>query len=168
LKLSKLTAFEFLAGIGVVQLLVGIVSVVLTMLTAIILGFHYSGSIFIMMIIASLTSLSIIAFSLIIAAATKTSNEVLVVGNFPMFLFMFFTGAAFPLQSEALFSIAGYPISVQGLMTPTHAISALNKTLIMNMEISSIIPEIISIIILTLVYFIIGGIIFKQRHLKLT
>ena len=107
----------------------------------------------IMIFIASLTSLSIIAFSLIIAAITKSANEVLVVGNFPMFLFMFFTGAAFPLKSEALFSIAGYPINIQGLMTPTHAISALNKTLIMNMDLSSIIPEIISIIVLTLIYF---------------
>ena len=167
LKLSKLTAFEFLGGNSIVQLIVGIASVLLTLLTAILLGFHYAGSILIMIFIASLTSLSIIAFSLIIAAITKSANEVLVVGNFPMFLFMFFTGAAFPLKSEALFSIAGYPINIQGLMTPTHAISALNKTLIMNMDLSSIIPEIISIIVLTLIYFIIGGIIFKQRHLKL-
>jgi ABC-type multidrug transport system permease subunit len=151
-----------------VQLIVGIVSVLLTLFTAILLGFHYAGSISIMILIASLTSLSIIAFSLIIAAITKSANEVLVVGNFPMFLFMFFTGAAFPLKSEALFSIAGYPINIQGLMTPTHAISALNKTLIMNMDLSSIFPEIISIIVLTLIYFIIGGIIFKQRHLKLS
>jgi ABC-type multidrug transport system permease subunit len=168
LKLSNLTAFEFLGGNSIVQLIVGIVSVLLTLFTAMLLGFHYTGSILIMIFIASLTSLSIIAFSLIIAAITKSANEVLVVGNFPMFLFMFFTGAAFPLKSEALFSIAGYPINIQGLMTPTHAISALNKTLIMNMDLSSIIPEIISIIVLTLIYFIIGGIIFKQRHLKLT
>jgi len=168
LKLSKLTVFEFLSGISIVQLMVGIASVLLTLLTAILLGFNYAGSLTILVIIASLTSLSIIAFSLIIAAITKSANEVLVVGNFPMFLFMFFTGAAFPLKSEALFTIAGYPINIQGLMTPTHAISALNKTLIMNMDVSSIIPEIISIIVLTFLYFIIGGIIFKHRHLKLT
>jgi ABC-2 type transport system permease protein len=167
LKLSKLTTLEFLGGLSVVQLLVGIVSVLLTLLTAILLGFHYTGSLSIMITIASLTSLSIIAFSLIIAAITKSANEVLVVGNFPMFLFMFFTGAAFPLKSKALFTIAGYPINIQGLMTPTHAISALNKTLIMNMDLSSIIPEIISIIVLTFLYFIIGGIVFKQRHLRL-
>lgn len=168
LKLSKLNAFDFLTGISSVQLLVGVVSVLLTLLTAIMLGFKYEGSLIIMIFIASLTSLSIIAFSLIIAAITKTANEVLVVGNFPMFLFMFFTGAAFPLKSDTLFTIAGYPINIQGLMTPTHAISALNKTLIMDMEISKIIPEIISILVLTVFYFIIGGIIFKQRHLKLT
>lgn len=167
LKLSKLSVFEFLSGISIVQLIVGIASVFLTLLTAIILGFHYKGSLSVLIMIASLTSLSIIAFSLIIAAITRSANEVLVVGNFPMFLFMFFTGAAFPLQSDALFTIAGYPINIQGLMTPTHAISALNKTLIMDMHLSSIIPEIISIVILTILYFIIGGILFKKRHLKL-
>lgn len=168
LKLSKLSAFDFLGGISVVQLLVGIVSVLLTLFTALALGFHYAGSIASLIFIASLTSLSLIAFSLIIAAFTKSANEVLVVGNFPMFLFMFFTGAAFPLKGDALFTIADYPVNIQGLLSPTHAISALNKTLIMNMDISCVIPEIISIIILTLLYFAIGGIIFKQRHLKLT
>lgn len=168
LKLSRLKAIEFLGGIGLVQLLVGVLSVILTLLTAIVLGFQYEGSFLIMIVIASLTSLSVIAFSLIIAALTKSANEVLIVGNFPMFLFMFFTGAAFPLKSDGLFTIAGYPVNFQGLMTPTHAVSALNKTLVMNMNISSIIPEIIAIIVLTLIYFSIGAVIFKQRHLKLT
>jgi ABC-2 type transport system permease protein len=167
LKLSRLTTFEFLGGTGIVQMIVGIISVVLTLLTAVLLGFHYEGSLGIMIVIAGLTSLSIISFSLIIAAVTKSAGEVLVVGNFPMFLFMFFTGAAFPIKSETLFSIAGYPVTLQGLMTPSHAISALNKTLIMNMDITSILPEIISILVLTLLYFIIGAAIFKRRHLKL-
>jgi ABC-2 type transport system permease protein len=89
------------------------------------------------------------------------------VGNFPMFLFMFFTGAAFPLKSNALFTIAGYPINVQGLMTPTHAISALNKTLVMNMSLRSIIPEIIAIVVLTAIYFLIGALLFQRRHLRM-
>jgi len=168
LKLSKLSAIEFLGGISFVQLIVGVISVILTLITAILLGFKYEGSLIIMLIIASLTSLSIIAFSLIIAAVTKSATEVLVVGNFPMFLFMFFTGAAFPLKSEALFTIAGYPINIQGLMTPSHAISALNKTLVMNMDIKSIVPEITAIIFLSIIYFIIGAFIFKRRHLKLS
>jgi ABC-2 type transport system permease protein len=167
LKLSKLSSLEFLGGISLTQSLVGIASVLMTLVTAILLGFSYKGSLFILIFIAGLTSLSIIAFSLIIAAVTKSATEVLVVGNFPMFLFMFFTGAAFPMKSNALFTIAGYPINFQGLMTPTHAISALNKTLILNMDIGSIIPEIISIVVLTIIYFIIGALLFNRRHLKM-
>jgi ABC-2 type transport system permease protein len=167
LKLSRINALEFLGGIGVVQVLTGVVSMVLTLLTAILLGFQYEGSLGILLLIAALTSMSIIAFSLIIASVTKSANEVLIVGNFPMFLFMFFTGAAFPLKSEALFTLAGYPVTVQGLMTPVHAISALNKALVMNMNLLSILPEILAILLLTLLYFIIGAMIFRQRHLKL-
>jgi ABC-type multidrug transport system permease subunit len=167
LKLSNVTAAEFLGGVSFVQLLVGVASLLVTLLTAILLGFQYAGSLLVMIGIAGLTSLSIIAFSLIIAAATKSANEVLVVGNFPMFLFMFFTGAAFPIKSEPLFTIAGYPINFQGLMTPTHAISALNKTLVMDMGITAIIPEISAILVLTAVYFIIGAWLFKMRHLKM-
>jgi len=168
LKLSKISAFEYLSGISFVQLIVGIISLLLTLFTAMMLGFNYSGSLLIMVFIAGLTSLSIIAFSLIIGAATRSAAEVLVVGNFPMFLFMFFTGAAFPMKNNALFTIAGYPVSIQGLMTPTHAISALNKTLVMNMDFASILPEITSIVLLTILYFLIGAIIFNRRHLKLT
>ena len=167
LKLSLVTTAEFLGGVSFVQLLVGIASLLVTLLTAVLLGFQYAGSLLVMILIAGLTSLSIIAFSLIIAAATKSANEVLVVGNFPMFLFMFFTGAAFPMKSEPLFTIAGYSINLQGLMTPTHAISALNKTLVMNMGLKAILPEIIAILFLTAVYFFIGATLFRHRHLKL-
>jgi ABC-2 type transport system permease protein len=166
LKLSGVTAFEFLGGISIVQTLIGMLSVVLTLLTALALGFNYTGSLLIMLLIAGLTSISIISFSLIIAALTKSANEVLIAGNFPMFLFMFFTGAAFPMKPAAVFNIAGYPVSIQGLMTPVHAISALNKTLVMNMRFSSIIPELLAILLLTILYFLIGAVIFSRRHLK--
>lgn len=166
LRMSEMKAYEFLSGITAVQLLVGIISMLLTLLTAVMLGFSFTGSIWALIIISALTSLSIIAFSLIIAAFTKTANEVLVVGNFPMFLFMFFTGAAFPLKAEPIFFLAGYPVSVQGLMTPTHAISALNKTLVMDMGLSAVMTEISSILILTVIYFLAGAFIFRRRHLK--
>lgn len=166
LKLSGLTSYEFLSGIGIVQLLIGILSVLLTLLTAMAFDFQYMGSIIVLILVAGLTAFSIIGFSLIIAAITKSANEVLVVGNFPMFLFMFFTGAAFPLQSDALFTIQGYPLNFQSLMTPTHAISALQKTLNMGMGISDIYGELISILVLSVFYFITGGIAFRWRHLR--
>ena len=167
LKLSKITAFGFLAGISTVQVMVGLASALLTLITAILLGFQYTGQIYSMIIIAGLASISLIAFSLIIAALTKSAGEVLVVGNFPMFLFMFFTGAAFPLKSRELFTIAGYPVNLQGLMSPTHAVSALNKTMIMGMDLADVLPEIISILVLTVLYFLVGGMIFRYRHLRM-
>lgn len=167
LKLSKLTALEYLSGVGFVQLLVGILSILLTMAVAYSLGFEFPGaSIGIIILVTVLTSISIIAFSLILAAVTKTANEILIVGNFPLFLFMFFTGAAFPMKGKALFTIAGYPISIQGFMSPTHAIDALKKVLIMDMGLKDVIPEITALIVITAIYFIIGVWAFNRRHMK--
>jgi len=167
LKLSRLSAGEFLFGISFVQIWLGLLSIFLTLLVALALGFTIHGSLWLMIFISALTSLSIIAFSLIIAAFTKSANEVLVAGNFPMFLFMFFTGAAFPLEGKTLFSIAEYPITFQGLMSPTHAISALNKTLVMDMGLTDILREITALLLLTALYFVIGGYFFSKRHLNL-
>lgn len=166
LKLSQVSTMEFLSGVSLVQVMVGLVSIVLTLLVAVWLGFDYTGSLGLMFLLAVLTSLSIIAFSLILAAVTKTVNEVLIVGNFPLFLFMFFTGAAFPLKGHELFTVAGYPVTLQGLMSPTHAITALKKVLIMNMGLQDIIPEITALVILIILYFLIGVWGFKKRHMS--
>ncbi len=103
LKLSKLRAWEYLAGVSIVQVVIGIIAIFLTLAVAVAMGFDLHGSLITLTLIAVLTSISIVAFSLIIAAATKTANEILIVGNFPLFLFMFFTGAAFPIKAKALF-----------------------------------------------------------------
>ena len=166
LKLSKLKTIEYMIGTSVIQLLIGFISIILTLAVAIALGFDHTGSLWEILFIATLTSISIIAFSLILAAVTKTVNEVLIVGNFPLFLFMFFTGAAFPIESKGLFQITGYPISIQGLMSPTHAVTALNKVLILDMKISEVIPELSALIIITIIYFIIGLFAFHRRHMR--
>jgi ABC-2 type transport system permease protein len=168
LKLSKVSAFEFLSGVSFVQVLIGVISVLLTLAVAVSLGFDFAGSFWLLILLAVLTSISIIAFSLILAAVTKSANEVLIVGNFPLLLFFFFSGAAFPMNAKTLFTIFGYPITIQSLMSPSHSIPALKKVMIMNMGLADIIPEIIALIIITIIYFIIGVWAFQRKHMKVT
>jgi ABC-2 type transport system permease protein len=167
LKMSAVRPWEFLTGVSVVQVGVGLLSAVLTFGVAILLGFHASGSTGLMLLIIVLTSISIIAFSLIIAALCRTATEVLIIGNFPLLLFMFFTGAAFPMEGMPLATVAGYPLTIQGLMSPVHAISALKKVLVFNMEFRDVIPEIACLLILTLIYFMAGLWFFARRHMRI-
>ncbi|MCX6271766.1 MAG: ABC transporter permease [Bacteroidetes bacterium] len=166
LKLSQLKTLEWLAGVSVVQILVGMLAIFLTLLVAGLLGFQFHGSYGILLIITILTSLSIISFSMIIAALTKTVTEVLIIGNFPMFLFMFFTGAAFPIKSATLFSIFGYHVTWQTFMSPTPAIEALKKVTILGYGWREIMPEMMALVILTILYFIIGTLAFRKRHMR--
>ncbi|MCK4465435.1 MAG: ABC transporter permease [Bacteroidales bacterium] len=167
LKLSAINAFQFLTGISLVQIVIGIISVIITLVVALGLGFKMNGAFLEMLFISTLSCISIIAFSLILAAFTKSANEILIVGNFPFFLFMFFSGAVFPMQGTILFTIAGYKITTVGLMSPSHAISALNKIMIMDMPITETVPEIISLLVLSIIYFIIGWFFYQKRHMKL-
>lgn len=166
LKLSKLTGLEFLAGVSFVQLVIGIAAILLSLVVAVGLGFSYSGSLIPIVVIAALTSISIIAFSMILAGVTKTVNEVLVLGNFPLFLFMFFTGVAFPIKGQVLFSILDYPVTLPGLMSPYHAVIALRKIMVMNMSLGDVLPEIAALVVLTVLYFSIGAWVFQKRHMQ--
>ncbi|MCP4712542.1 MAG: ABC transporter permease [Planctomycetes bacterium] len=168
LKLSRIGVLNFLGGITVVQVIVGLMAIMLTLSAAVLMGFNYTGSIGTLLVIAVLTSISMIAFSLILAAAVKSVNEVLVVGNFPMFLFMFFTGAAFPMEGKVFFHIAGYEVTAQGIMSPTHAVTAANKVLIMGADLGDVLPELSALVALIVIYWVLGAWLFYHRHMRVT
>jgi hypothetical protein len=177
LKLSNVSTIELMGGITFVQVIVGLISVILTLAVAAMLGFRFSpspggmhsalGSVTAVFLVVILTTVSIIAFSLFIAALSKSITQVLIIGNFPLFIFMFFTGAMFPIQPSPWFTAGGYPISIISLMSPTHAVSALNKVLIMQQGFPDIVPELVSITLLCLVYFSLGILAYRRRHMVL-
>lgn len=167
LRLSRVRNKDLVIGISVVQTIIGLLAAGLTLLTALALGFSFSGSWGLLCLIIALVSLSIIAFSLILAALTRTVNQILVVGNFPFFLFMFFTGAMMPVEGPRLFSYLGYDLTLPGLMSPYHAVQAIRKISIYQAGIGDIVPEILALLVLTALYFIIGGWMFRRKHLNL-
>jgi len=166
LKLSGMKAWQFLLGVGASQVLVGIIAIFLTLGAAISLGFEMRGAFTSFLLITVLTSISMIAFSLILAAATRSVTDVLVVGNFPLFLFMFFSGAAFPISTKAWFYLGDYGVSWQTLMSAAPAISALQKISIMGVGLSDVSGELLALTLMTVIYFVIGLWGFQRRHLR--
>jgi len=164
-RLSGLSTFEFAGGVTFVQFVIGFFSVLITLWMAKLLGFRPNGSIWLAVLIVSLASLSMIGFSLILGAVSKSSNEILVIGNFPLFLFMFFTGAAFPMEAKAIFTIGGYGINLQGLMSPTHAVLAMKKVMLMGSSFTEVLPEIVCLVILMVIYFGVGIWLFNRRYM---
>ena len=167
LKLSKVRNFELITGITLVQLTIGIISALLTLGVASLLGFSFIGSWGLLILITLLVCLSIVAFSLILAALVKTVNQILIVGNFPMFLFMFFTGAMMPIEGPRLFTLGGYDLTLPGLMSPYHAVQAIRKVSVYNAGFQDILPELTWLLLLTVIYFVVGAYLFRRRHLAL-
>jgi ABC-2 type transport system permease protein len=165
LKMSRVTTLELMGGITLVQVLVGFISVAITLCAAAALGFRFQGSMALAFMIILLTTVSIIAFSLFIAAFSKSVTQVLIIGNFPLFIFMFFTGAMFPMNVTPWFTVGGYPVSLISLMSPTHAVSALSKVLVMQQGFTDVLPELASIVFLCIVYFLLGIRLYQKRHM---
>lgn len=161
LKLTKMTVFDYLAGNTIVQWVIGVLSFGLTIWLAVELGFNSQGSILLVLLICSLTILSIIAICLILVSFCKNATMVMIVGNFPLFILMFFTGSMIPLPRNEI--IAGFAFN--DILPPTHAVIALNKIFTFGADLKDISYEIIMLIILTIIYFALGIYFFRKKHL---
>lgn len=168
LKLSNLTALEFLTGVSLVQIIVATFSLVLALITAIELGYKIiPGTLWYIILIGFLTSLSIIAFSLLFAAFCRTIKDVAIIATVPMLVFMFFTGAAMPIKGGTIFTIGNFDFTLTGILSPTHAINALNKVLLLGQPPVKTIPDLSALVILTVIYFVMGVWAFNRRHMKM-
>ena len=168
LKLSNLSALEFLTGVSLLQVIIAALSVLLALLTPMGLGYSIiPGTLWYIILISFLTSLSIIAFSLFFAGFCRSIKDVAIIGTFPMLLFMFFTGAAFPVGGYTLFSIGDFEFKLNGILSATHSVTALNKVLVMGYSPVKTLPEIFVLVIITLIYFVFGVWLFHKRHMKL-
>lgn len=166
LRLSKMTTTEFFTSISIAQVIIGLLALGLSYLTAIGLGYRSSGSLFNMMVVGAISCLSIVAISLLVAGFLRTIFDLMTIGCFPFFILMFFSGGMFPLPSLTIFSIGTRAININDILPTSHTTSALNKILNFNAGLGDITFEIIAIIVLTSVYFLIGLWLFKKRHLQ--
>jgi ABC-type polysaccharide/polyol phosphate export permease len=142
-------------------------SLALALLTAMALGYTLlPGSLGFILLISLLTALSMVSFSLLVAAMCRSVKEVAIIGTFPLFLLMFFTGAAFPISGGKLLTIGAYTLKLNDILSPTFAVDALNKVLIRGLEVKETLPEMIAIVLLTLLYFITGTWAFRRRHMR--
>lgn len=167
LKLSRLGVVNYLAGISIVQTILAVIAVIVAYLCAIGLGYKPVGSnLPAICVIGLISSLSMVALSLITASFLSTVFDVLTVGCFPFFVLMFFSGCMFPMPKVSNFTIAGHPVGVTDILPLAHTGSAFNKILNYGSGIGDILYEIIALIVLTVIYFSIGLCLYKKRKLS--
>jgi len=167
LQMTSMKASELLIGISLPTILLGIVSLLLTLIVAIALGFTSQGSIFAALLIGGITAIAVVGIGLIVAAFSKSVSQAFIIANFPLIFFMFFSGAVYPIPRIILFQAAGINISLYDVLPPTHAVMALNKILTLGSGLSDVLYELVSLLILSLLYYLIGIWLFHRRHLRL-
>ncbi len=165
LRLSNLTVLEWLTAVSATQLIVGILALGLTYLTAMAVGYRAQGSLFILFLVGALTSLSIMAISVLVAAFLRTVFDLVTVGCFPFFILMFFSGGMFPLPGVPIFHWGNRAIELNEILPTTHAIAALNRVLSYDAGIGDIAYELCAVMALTVLFFAMGTWVFKRKHM---
>jgi ABC-2 type transport system permease protein len=166
LKITPMTSFDFLGGITIALVLIGIIAILLSFLTAILLGFHSQGPLWVAIVIGAITSLSIIGTGLIVACFSNSVSQAFVIANFPLGLYMFFSGAIFPIPKVEIFTIGERAIGLYDILPPTHAVIALNKVLTLGAGFYEIQYELTALLLLSFIYFGIGVGLFQHNHLS--
>ncbi len=127
LRLTRMTGGEYLVGTTAVLTALGGVSVLLTVATAMALGFSSAGPMWVAALALVLATLSVVGVGMAVAAVTRTVVKAFVVANFPLAVLMCFSGAMFPMPRVTWFELAGRPVGPFELLAPTHAVSVLNR-----------------------------------------
>lgn len=165
LKLSRLGAISYLTAVGLVQAVIAIIALVLSYWTAQGLGYHPAGSFGTVLIVGILSSLSIVSLSLVVASFLNTVFDVLTVGCFPFFILMFFSGSMFPLPKLSMITVQGHPLGITDMLPLTHTVNAFNKVLNFGAGWQEVQFEVIMILLLTVLYFVAGVVLYQKRKL---
>jgi ABC-2 type transport system permease protein len=166
LRLSRLTSFEFLCGISLVQVIITVIAMALTLLAALALGYKPAGSMIDVLFIGVLASLSIVAISLIVSSFLTTIFDLMTIGCFPFFILMFFSGGMFPLPQINLFTMGGHVFNITDILPTSHVVSAFNKIMNFGLGLTDVSFEILAILVLTGIYFAVGVWLFQRRHMN--
>jgi ABC-2 type transport system permease protein len=166
LQISRMTALDYLGGTTLALIVIAIAQVLLTFLAAEAMGFRSHGALWLAILIGILTSLSIIGTGMVVACLSRNVSQAFIIANFPMTLYMFFSGAIYPVNSIPLFTIGERTISLFDALPPTHAVVAMNKVFSLGVGIDGIAYELIALALLSILYFAVGVWMFNRTHLK--
>ena len=166
LQITRMTSFDFLGGVSLAIVVVGVVAVILTFATAVALGFHSQGPLWVAVLVGAITALGVIGTGLMVACFCKNVTQAYLIGSFPMGLFMFFSGAVFPISKVKLFELAGHTIGLYDVLPPTYAVVALNKVLTLGAGLSDVTYELTGLLILSVLYLAIGVWLFGRMQLR--
>lgn len=166
LQITRMTAFDLLGGVSGALVLVGVGSVLLTFMTAWLLGFESRGPVWVAILVGAVTAVAIIGSGLIVASFSRSVAQAFVIANFPLGLLIFFSGAMFPTPRTVLFTVAGHGVGPFDALPPTHAVIALNKVLTLGADLRDVVWELSWLVVLSAAYFAVGVLLFRRLRMK--
>ncbi len=166
LRLSQLSASQLLAGVGAAQLLVAVVQVAVVLVSAVAMGFHNEGSVWLAIVIGVAISFSAIGQGLVVACFVANDSQAINYGSVVTMIQVFISGAFFPMPASTLLTIAGHEMTLFDLLPATHGMLLLQQTLCYGMGWNAIAFRLAVMMGLSLAYFAAGAVVFNHLQMK--
>jgi len=166
LAMTRASAFDIMVGISSAQLVPGFLSVALTYIAAMALGFHNAGSLVFALVLVAAACLSNVGIGMIVASLSKNLLVSFLLSSVFMFLLILFSGIIFPRPDISWISIAGRSIGPFDILPTTHLGKGLEKILTLGASLNEIKYELSILLISSLVFFSIGLLIFRKTCLS--
>lgn len=169
LQLTPMRGFHLIGGLVIAQLAVALVQIIILFAISLLMGFNGTGSFFLAGLVAWLLSLSASGFGLIIASISNKSGVASGIGSMVAIPLFMLTGAFIPIPNPTIFSVGANQFGVVDLLPTSFAYKMMDGILMHNLKFSDLTFELISLIILTIIYLGIGLVMvsfFKLRSKK--
>lgn len=165
LRLTQLSAFDLLAGISLSQFIMAFFQVLVVFIAASWMGFHNQGSFWLAVLVGMTLSFSAIGMGLLVAGFIENDSQAANVGATISMLQVFLSGAFYQLPPMTMFTLAGHQIDVFDIFPATHSFLALQQVLTYGDGLPQIAFRLGASILLSLLYFGIGVVIFQKRQM---
>ena len=166
LRLTRLRAWDLLAGISLAQIVIATLQVVVIFAAALALGFHNQGSLLVAILVGLAISFSAIGLGLIVACFAENDSQAANIGGIAAMLQVFLSGSFFQLPALTMFTLAGHPIDLFDILPATHGFSALQQVLTYGAGLSEVGFRLAATLALAMAYFVSGVVVFQHRQMR--
>ena len=165
LRLTRLRAYEFLAGISLAQLVIAAGMVVLVLAASLAFGFNNRGSLGLAILVGLVVSFSAIGLGLVVACFVENDSQAINVGSTVTMIMVFFSGAMYQIPPLTILTLGGHPIDAFDVLPATHGFLALQQVLCYGLGLRQIAGRLAAALGLSLLTFAIGIAIFRKRQM---
>ncbi|MHC1783367.1 MAG: ABC transporter permease [Anaerolineaceae bacterium] len=166
IQLSTAHAGHLLGGISLAAIALAIVQMLITLGTAAAVGYRPVGSLWLVIAIGVVCSLSAAGVGFIAASFSKTEGEATAYGTALMVPLVFFCGGIFPMPLMELFRIGSVAIQPYDILPSTMASQAMKKVILYGEGISGLPYELVMMILTSIALLFIGVRLYQSRVLR--
>lgn len=166
LRLTPLSAGEFLGGIGLAQMIVAIFQVALIIVGAMLMGFHNQGSAGLAIIVGLAVSFSAVGLGLMTACFVENDSQAANAGSSITMLQVFLSGSFFQLPPLTVFTLVGHQIDLFDIFPATHGFLALQQVLSYGAGLQDVAFRLGATLVLSLGYLAFGVWLFNRMKMK--